>query len=71
MPSKDRFNINPDFVEDLKQIRANLGNALDAPVKIPAGIAKTIKPVENLTIEQWFAHVNKSLRQRDLFGNLI
>lgn len=71
MPRKDVFYINEDFVKDVIEVRSNLGNFCNKPVVIPKGIAKTVKPNEDLTMDEWFKHVYDSLRQRDLFGNLI
>jgi len=68
MPSMNNFNIKEDRVQEVLRVKQNLASTLNRPFEQPKGIAKTIEPPERLGLDEWFAYIKNSLRDKDLFG---
>lgn len=64
------YNINDDHLREVLRVKNNIVNPMDTPVNQPTSV-KTVVATEKPSIAEWFEHVNKSLRERDKFGNLI
>lgn len=70
MPNMNNFNIKEDRVQEVLRVKQNLASTLNRPFEQPKGIAKTIEPPERLRLNEWFAYIKSTLREKDLFGNL-
>ena len=68
MPNMNNFNIKEDRVQEVLRVKLNLASSLDRPFEKPKGIAKTCEPPERIGLNEWFAYIKSTLRDKDKFG---
>jgi hypothetical protein len=66
MPYLEVFRTNEELLQEVLRVKSNRTKPV-IPPKTPNKV-KTTKPAEVFSVSQWFEHIAKQLRVKNLFG---